>query len=65
MIPNVQNITIFIYIPDDINSTEVKPRLGTYIPIFAEVTETITGNKANGSGNARIYTYVFFIVGSK
>ena len=36
---------------------EVKPRLGTFIPIFAEVTETITGNKANGSGNARIYTY--------
>ena len=36
---------------------EVQPRLGSYIPIFAEVTETITGSKANGSGNARIYTY--------
>lgn len=36
---------------------EVQPRLGTYIPIFADVTETITGNKANASGNARIYTY--------
>jgi hypothetical protein len=36
---------------------EVQPRLGTYIPIFAEVTETITGNKANGSGNSKIYTF--------